>query len=324
MHALVVRGETDSKLVWEEVQNPSIGEEDVLIRVRAAAVNRADILQRKGLYPPPSGESDILGLECAGDVAAVGGRVDDVDIGDRVCALLAGGGYAEFVRVNRGVIMPMPGASYEEAAAIPEAFLTAYLNVIKLGELEAGQTVVVHAGASGVGTAAIQVAACYGARVFATASASKHDLCLALGAHDAVDYRRHDYVDALDRAIGPAGADVILDPVGAANLEMNIRLLKPGGRLVLIGLLGGSRSAIPLDQVLKKNIRIIGSTLRSKSILEKIRLVAGFKAEILPHFDTGRLKPVLDSIFPMDRVEEAHQRMITNQNAGKIVLRLDS
>lgn len=323
MHAMIVREAAGSKLVWEEVENPVIGEEDVLIRVRATAVNRADLLQRKGLYPPPSGESDILGLECAGDVASVGGRVDDVEIGDRVCALLAGGGYAEYVRVNRGVIMPMPKGSYEDAASIPEAFLTAYLNVIKFGELEAGQIVVVHAGASGVGTAAIQVAALYGARVIATASASKHELCLALGAHDVVDYRRDDYVETLNRTTGSGGADVILDPVGAANLEMNVGLLKPGGRLVLIGLLGGSRSAIPLDQVLKKNIRIIGSTLRSKPILEKSRLVAGFKADLLPHFDDGRLKPVVDSIFPMDRVEEAHQRMIANQNVGKIVLRLD-
>jgi len=300
-------------LVLGEAPVPALREGEVLVRVRATAVNRADLLQAAGKYPPPPGESEILGLEAAGLVEGTG---------ERVFCLLPGGGYAEKVAVPRSMLMPIPDRlSFEEAAAVPEAWFTAYLNLFREGGLAAGEVVLLHAAASGVGTAAIPLAKHAGARVVATVrSAAKAGSLEALGADLVVDTTARDFVDAVEERFGKTAVDLVLDPVGGAALAGNVRLLARGGRLVLIATMGGGTAELDLRAVLTKRLRIVGSTLRARPLDEKADLTAAFVRNVLPGFDDGRFRPLVDSVFPLERAVEAHRRMASNANVGKIVL----
>jgi putative PIG3 family NAD(P)H quinone oxidoreductase len=300
-------------LVYGEAPEPALREGYVLVHVRATAVNRADLLQAAGKYPPPPGESEILGLEVAG-------VVEGTD--ERVFALLPGGGYADKVAVPRTMLMPIPaGLSFEEAAAIPEAWFTAYLNLFHEGSLSSGEVVLLHAAASGVGTAAIQLAKDAGAAVAATVrSAAKAEALAALGADLVVDTTARDVVDAVEERWGRAAVGVVLDPVGGAALAGNVRLLARRGRLVLIATMGGGAAELDLRAVLTKRLRIVGSTLRARSLAEKSELTAAFVRDVLPGFVDGRFRPVVDSVYPIERAADAFRRMESNANVGKIVL----
>ena len=300
-------------LVLGEAPEPAPREGEVLVRVRAAGVNRADLLQAAGKYPPPPGESEILGLEASGVVEGTG---------ERVCFLLPGGGYAEKVAVPRPMLMPIPaGLSFEEAAAIPEAWLTAYLNLFREGGLAAGEVVLLHAAASGVGTAAIQLAKDAGARVAATVrSPAKAGALVALGAELVVDTTAHDFAEALEERYGKSSVGLVLDPVGGAALAGNVRLLARRGRLVLIATMGGGAAELDLRAVLTKRLRIVGSTLRARALAEKSELTAAFARDVLPGFVDGRFRPLVDSVFPLARAGDAFRRMESNANVGKIVL----
>ena len=300
-------------LVFGEAPEPAPRDGEVLVRVRATAVNRADLLQAAGKYPPPAGESEILGLEAAG-------VVEGPD--ERVCFLLPGGGYAEKAAVPRGMLMPMPaGLSFEEAAAIPEAWFTAYLNLFREGALAAGEVVLVHAAASGVGTAAIQLAKDAGASVVATVrSAAKAEALADLGADLVVDTTARDFAEAVEERFGKSSVGLVLDPVGGANLARNVRVLARCGRLVLIATMGGGSAELDLRAVLTKRLRLAGSTLRARALAEKIDLTSAFVRDVLPGFADGRFRPLVDSVFPLEHAAEAHRRMAANTNVGKIVL----
>ncbi|HPA51289.1 MAG TPA: NAD(P)H-quinone oxidoreductase [Thermoanaerobaculia bacterium] len=300
-------------LVPAEAPEPALRDGEVLVRVRATAVNRADLLQAAGKYPPPPGESEILGLEAAGLVEGTG---------ERVFCLLPGGGYAEKVAVPRSMLMPIPDRlSFEEAAAVPEAWFTAYLNLFREGGLAAGEVVLLHAAASGVGTAAIPLAKDAGARVVATVrSAAKAGPLEALGADLVVDTTARDFVEAVEECFGKAAVDLVLDPVGGSALAGNVRLLARGGRLVLIATMGGGAAELDLRAVLTKRLRIVGSTLRARPLAEKADLTAAFVRNVLPGFADGRFRPLVDSVFPLERAADAHRRMASNANVGKIVL----
>lgn len=310
------------QLVLAERENPRPGPGELLVRVRATAVNRADILQREGKYPPPPGASDILGLEMAGEVAALGEGVTGWREGDPVFALLSGGGYAELVTVPAAHALRKPEyLSFQEAAAIPEAFLTAYRNLFDLGGLRPGQRVLIHAGGSGVGTAAIQLAKEKGAWVAVTAGhPEKLRRCLELGADLAIDYREGPFAPRVREATGGSGVDLILDPIGAAYWEQNLEVLGWQGRLVIIAVMGGVRVEGHLGRVLRNNWQIIGSTLRSQSPEYKADLIGRFWAETEPAFRAGRLRPVIDRVYPLAEVAAAHRYMEENRNFGKIVL----
>jgi putative PIG3 family NAD(P)H quinone oxidoreductase len=289
------------------------------IRVHAAGVNRADLLQREGHYPPPPGASDVLGLECAGEVVEVGSAVSGWQVGDRAMALLAGGGYAEEVVVDAGSAMHVPAAlSWEEAGAIPETFLTAFLNVFELGRAKAGETLLVHGGGSGVGTAATTLAKLAGLRVIVTAgSREKCERCLAHGADAAINYNEEDFVARAK----PAG--VILDHIGARYLPRDLEALATGGRVVIIGSMGG-RGTIELDvsALLARRQQIIGSTLRARPPAEKAEIVAAFLRRFGNDLAEGRVRPVIDSVFSLREMDTAHERM-RGDHFGKIVLRMD-
>jgi len=305
-------------LVWGEAPDPVPLPGEVVVRVRATAVNRADLLQAQGKYPPPPSASKILGLEAAGDVEGTG---------ERVFFLLAGGGYAEKVAVPRSMLMPIPHRlSFAEAAAIPEAWLTAYLNLfIEAGLVgEAGESALVHAAASGVGTAALQILRRRGVRTAATPrSSSKRDALRSLGAELAVDTSKEDFALIVEAAWGKDSVDVVLDPVGAPFLEGNLRVLRRKGRLILIASMAGPSAEIDLRMVLGKRLRIIGSTLRSRPLEEKTALTATFVRDVLPGLADGSLLPVVDRSYPLREAAEAHRRMAANENVGKIVLVVD-
>ncbi len=304
-------------LVFAEAPEPALRDGEVLVRVRATAVNRADLLQAAGKYPPPAGESEILGLEAAG-------IVEGTD--ERVCFLLPGGGYAEKVAVPRGMLMRIPGdLTFEQAAAIPEAWLTAYLNLFREGALAAGEVVLVHAAASGVGTAAIQLAKDAGASVVATVrSAEKAGPLATLGADLVVDTTARDFAEAIEERFGKSSVGLVLDPVGGATLAGNVRVMTRCGRLVLIATMGGATAELDLRAVLSKRLRIVGSTLRARALAEKTDLTAAFVRDILPGFAEGRFRPLVDSVFPLEKAAEAHRRMAANLNVGKIVLTVGS
>jgi len=324
MKAILVDPQT-SGLYIGEAPDPVPGEGELLVAVKATALNRADLLQRIGQYPPPPGASPILGLEMAGVVERVGGGVSGWRPGDRVCALLPGGGYAEKAVIPAGMAIRIPERfTFEEAAAIPEVFLTAYLNLFVLGGLSAGETVLVHAGASGVGTAAIQLAREAGCAAIATAgSEEKLRACLRLGARDAVNYKTESFADCVLAATDGEGAHLILDPVGASHWEQNFRSVRTGGRWVVIGGLGGQEvERFQLGAFLRKRIRLIFSTLRPLPVQEKIRLTEQFVRFAGERFESGALVPVVDRIFPWTEAEEAHAYMKSNRNIGKIVLRI--
>lgn len=307
------------ELRWEDVPDPVPGDQEVVLEIVATAVNRADLLQARGMYPPPPGDSPILGLEAAGRVAALGGKVRGWSLGDRVCALVPGGGYAERCAVHHALLMPLPQEwSFAQGAAVPEVWLTAFSNLFLEGGLAAGQAVLIHAGASGVGTAAIQLAAAAGARVAVTAGAEeKLARCRALGAQVAVNYRRDSFAARLQE-IG--GVDLVLDCVGGPYLADHLRLLKPGGRLVIIGLMGGSRAEIDLVPVLGKSLRVIGSRLRARPLEEKIAITRAFRERFWPDLARGQLAPVIDRVFPITAAAEAHAYVKANRNIGKVIL----
>ncbi len=325
MKAIVVKpGPRQPRLSWEKVPDPIPGPAEVLLAVHATAVNRADLLQARGQYPPPPGVTEILGLEAAGVVAEVGAEVSGWSPGDRVMALLPGGGYAERAAVHAGLLLPLPeGWSFAQGAAVPEAWITAYLNLFEEAGLKGGETALIHAGASGVGTAAIQLCAAEGARVFATAgTAEKLAACRGCGAEEAFDYKTRDFAVEIKARTEGRGVDVILDPVGAAHLRRNLELLAPSGRIVLIGVMGGSRTEIDLALVLGKSLRLIGSRLRPRPLAERTAIVGRFRERILPRLAAGGLKVVIDRVLPIPQAEEAHQIIRENRNIGKVVLEI--
>ncbi|MCS6847736.1 MAG: NAD(P)H-quinone oxidoreductase [Anaerolineae bacterium] len=306
-------------LRYGDAPDPQPAEGELLVRVRATAVNRADTLQRKGNYAPPPGASPILGLELAGEVVQPAGPWR---AGDRVMAVVTGGGYAELATVPAGMAMRIPDRfSFEQAAAIPEVFLTAYLNLFTLGKLKAGETALIHAGASGVGTAAIQLARAAGAQVIATAGTpEKVAFCRDLGAALAINYRQEDFAERVLAFSEGRGADVVLDFVGAPYWNANLRAMAMNGRLMLIGMLGGSRGELDLGLIMAKRITVTGTTLRRTPLPEKIALTQAFVEFAMPHFERGELRPIIDSVYPLHDAAEAHRRMEANRNIGKIVL----
>jgi putative PIG3 family NAD(P)H quinone oxidoreductase len=319
MRAILVR---EGQLVVGEIPAPPLGDADIRIRVRTTAVNRADLLQRQGLYPPPPGASPVLGLECAGEVVEVGPAARGFALGERVMALLPGGGYAEEAVVHHGSVLPVPdGMSDDEAGAFPETFLTAFSNLFLpgLGALAAGETALVHGGGGGVGTAAITLLREARVPCLVTAgSAERCRRCVALGATAAIDHRREDFVARARELTGGRGVDVLLDHIGGRYLARNLEALAPGGRLVEIGLMGGARAELDLAQLLVRRLSVIGSTLRGRSDTEKARIVEAFRAR----FGTARLRPVIDRVLPLDQAAEAHRLMQAGEHFGKIVLRV--
>lgn len=321
MKAIRVVGE---RLVWTDAQAPAgePGPGHVRIAIRASAVNRADLLQRAGGYPPPPGASDILGLECAGVVEAVGAGVARVDVGDSVCALLAGGGYAETVVAPAGQVLKAPrGLSFVEAASLPEVFATAYLNLYMEARLRFRETALLHAGGSGVGTAAIQLCREFGNPCYVTAgSESKVARCIELGAAAGCDRHTASFAGKVREWTEGEGVDVVLDPVGGAYLADNLRSLKLEGRLVVIGLMDGARAELPLGALLAKRVSIRGSTLRSRTIAQKAAVMDALRDRVWPKIEAGAIRPVIDTVFPMDRAEEAHRLIASNETFGKVVL----
>lgn len=309
----------ESVLRWGDAPEPEAGAGEVVLEVRATAVNRADLLQRLGYYPPPPGASEILGLEAAGRVHAVGEGVSGWRVGDEAMALLAGGGYAERVAVDARHLLPVPRAiGLPDAAAVPEVFITAWLNLCVLAGLKAGERVLVHGGSGGVGTAAIQIARWIGAEVWTTAGGPERVArCLELGAHHGIDHRADDFVARLREA---GGAHVILDVMGAKYLDRNLRALAADGRLVVIGLQGGTRAELDLGRLLARRLTAIGSTLRGRSADDKAALVARFRDEVWPRLDDGTLRPVIDARLPLPEAAEAHRRMAAGRHFGKILL----
>ena len=302
------------------VPQPAAGE--ILIRVQAAGVNRPDALQRAGAYDPPPGASDLPGLEAAGEVAAVGPGGSVWQVGDPVCALLPGGGYAEYALTHQSHALPVPrGLGMAEAAALCETFFTVWTNVFERGRLQAGETLLVHGGSSGIGTTAIQLAHARGARVFTTAgSEEKLAACRDLGAELAINYRDTDFVDAVREATGGRGVDVILDMVGGDYLPRDVRALAADGRLVMIAHQAGPKVELNFAQVMMKRLTITGSTLRPQSVEAKARIAAALRREVWPLLDSGRIAPVMDQRFPLEAAAEAHARLETSAHIGKIVL----
>ena len=324
MKAVLVGDDADRTLTIGEAPTPELRPDHVLVKVHATAVNRADLLQRRGLYPPPPGESPILGLEAAGQVAEKTESAKGWRVGDRVMALLGGGGYAEFVAVHKDMLLAIPPhLSFEEAAAIPEAFYTAFVNLFIEAGLAKGEHLLIHAGGSGVGTAAIQLAREHKTRVFITAgSDDKIARCRELGAEAGINYKSEDFATRLGELTGGDGIDVSLDCVGASYLAQHLKVLRTKGRLVIIGLMGGTHGEIDLAALVRKRLRVIGSMLRSRSLDEKIAITRDFKAQVLPLFTNQVIKPIVDAVFPLAEVEKAHERVAANLNFGKVVLSL--
>jgi putative PIG3 family NAD(P)H quinone oxidoreductase len=306
----------------EEVPDPAPAAGEVLVGIAAAGVNRADLMQREGFYPPPPGAPPYPGLECAGRITAVGDGVTGLRPGDEVCALLAGGGYAEQVAVPAVQVLPVPaGLSVTEAAALPEVACTVYANVFLTAGLQPGETLLVHGGASGIGTMAIQLARALGARVACTAgSAAKLRRCRELGAELAIDYTSEDFVAAVRDFTGGAGADVILDIMGAVYLQRNVAALALGGRLAVIGLQGGATAELDLGLMLRRRLTVHAASLRARPVAEKAVVVAGVRDVVWPLVQSGQVKPVIDSIIPLAEAGRAHQLMDAGQHIGKILL----
>ena len=310
-------------LVPAEIETPVPGHGEILIRVAAAGVNRPDTIQRMGLYPPPPGAPATPGLEVAGEVVETGAGVTRWRAGDKVCALVGGGGYAEYCLAHESHALPVPkGFSMVEAAALPETFFTVWTNVFERGALKPGETFLVHGGTSGIGTTAIQLASIFGSTVIATAgSAEKCRACEKLGAH-AVNYREQDFVEEVKRLTGGRGADVILDMVGGDYIQRNIQAAAADGRIVSIAFLNGSTAEVNFMPVMLKRLTLTGSTLRPRSIEEKAALAAALEAKVWPLLDAGRVKPLIDEVFPLDRAADAHALMEKSSHIGKIVLTL--
>ena len=305
-----------------QAPDPMPTPEQVLVRVRASALNRADTLQRQGLYPLPPGESEILGLELAGEVEALGSAVTDVAVGDRVFGLVSSGGYAEKAVIDARMAMRIPdGWSFKEAAAVPEVYFTAQETIFILGGLKQGETILIHAGASGVGTAGIQMARETGAHIFVTAgSADKIQRCVELGATAGCNYKEQDFAQWIKEVTNGKGVDVIEDFIGAAYWDKNLQSLKIGGRLILVGLMGGVKAETNLGLILTKRLQVFGSVLRSRPLTEKIDITRRFQKNWLPLLTAGTIKPIIDRSFPLAQAGDAHQYMEGNKNFGKIIL----
>ncbi|MDP8969946.1 MAG: NAD(P)H-quinone oxidoreductase [Actinomycetota bacterium] len=302
--------------------DPEPGRGELLVRVRATALNRADVLQRKGAYPPPPDTTDVLGLEMAGEVVALGDDVEGWRPGDRVCALLPGGGYAELAVVPAVLALAVPdNLDWVQAAAVPETFTTAYDNLFNRARLGRGESVLLHGGSSGVGTAAIQLAKRRGCRVLVTAgSAAKLEACARLGADEQVNYREEDFVERVRGLTAGRGVDVILDIIGGPYLERNLRALALEGRLVIIGLMGGQKAEVDLGRLLTRRLSVTASTLRARPVEEKARLAEQLRRDVLPGLADGSLTPVIDRVLPLERAADAHSVMEASQHVGKIVL----
>ncbi|NML52376.1 NAD(P)H-quinone oxidoreductase [Streptomyces sp. R302] len=323
MHAITIpEAGGPEALVWAEVPDPVPGEGEVLVEVVASAVNRADVLQRQGFYNPPPGTSPYPGLECAGRITALGPGVSGWAVGDEVCALLVGGGYAQRVAVPAGQLLPVPkGVDLATAAALPEVACTVWSNVFMIAHLRPGETLLVHGGASGIGTMAIQLAKAVGAKVAVTAgSPEKLARCAELGADVLIDYRAQDFVEELHKATGGAGADVILDIMGAKYLDRNIQALAVNGRLVIIGLQGGVKGELNLGALLAKRAAVMATTLRARPLQEKAAIVAAVREHVWPLVEGGTVRPVVDRTLPMPEAAEAHRVLESGAHVGKVLL----
>lgn len=311
------------QLTLTELPDLSAGAEQVVVDVYATALNRADLLQRRGKYPPPPGESEILGLECSGVVSKVGEAVTRVNVGDRVMALLPGGGYAEQVVIHQNMAIAVPeNLNLIEAAAIPEAFLTAREALFTLGNLGPKSRVLIHAAAGGVGSAAVQLAKAAGATVFATASASKSAKVKELQADFVIDYKSQDFAEVIKTETGGKGVDIVLDFIGADYWPQHAKCLSTGGRCIVIGVMGGANATVNLGALLFKRHQILGLVMRSRSLADKISFTERFVQDSLPLFANRTLRPIVDSVFEMQDVKAAHERMERNENTGKIVLQI--
>ena len=315
---------SEDVLYWGDAPAPKLRAGMIRIQVAATALNRADLLQRQGFYPPPPGASEILGLECSGVVSEIAEGVSGFRIGDRVMALLPGGGYAEEVVVDAGSVMKVPDQiDLIEAAALPEVLLTVFLNVFEIGGLQEGGWLLVHGGGSGIGTASIQMARSIGAHVVVTAgSDEKCRRCVDLGADVALNYREGDFAAAVMEATEGRGAEVVLDSIGGPYLESNLKSLAMDGRLVMIGLMGGAKSEIALGALLTRRLSVVGSTLRTRSSAEKAALVAGLQVRFWAALEEGRLQPIVDRVLPIDEAGAGHRTMKASDHFGKIVLRV--
>ncbi|MEH0975085.1 NAD(P)H-quinone oxidoreductase [Micromonospora sp. CPCC 205546] len=308
-------------LLWSEVPDPEPGPGEVVVDVRASAVNRADLLQRQGHYPPPPGAPAYPGLECSGVISAVGPDVAGWEVGREVCALLAGGGYAERVAVPAGQLLPVPaGVDLVDAAALPEVACTVWSNVVRVARLAKGETLLLHGGGSGIGTFAIQLAVALGATVAVTARAAKHERLRELGAAHTIDYREQDFVEEVRRVTGGRGADVILDIMGAAYLPRNVAALATGGRLVVIGMQGGRKGELDLGALLAKRGTIAATALRSRPLAEKAEIVCGVREQVWPLVESGAVRPVVDRRMPMAEAARAHRLVESNDHVGKVLL----
>ncbi|MFP3905585.1 MAG: NAD(P)H-quinone oxidoreductase [Acidimicrobiales bacterium] len=324
MRAVVLteHGEPDV-LTVAEVADPVPGPDEVLVDVAATALNRADLLQRRGRYPGPPMDHEIPGMELAGRVAAVGSRARAWAVGDSVMGIVGGGAYAERIAVHERQLMPVPSTvGLTDAAAVPEVFITAWDALVRQGGLTAGRVALVHAGASGVGTAAIQIAKAIGASIIVTASTGKLDACRQLGADRAVDYTADDFVEAAKDLTGGRGVDVVLDVIGGEYLARNLDALTVGGRIIQVGVMGDASATFPLGALLPKRASLIGTVLRSRPVEEKISVTQRFAREMLPLFESRALAPVIDSRFRLEQIADAHRHMESNANVGKIVVEL--
>lgn len=320
----VLAGKIDGKPmpVVQEIDTPQPGPHELLIKVAATGLNRGDLMQVMGLYPPPPGAPQTLGLEASGTVVATGAGISRFKVGDAVCVLVAGGGYAEYCVAHEGSALPVPkGVSLVDAAALPEAHFTVWTNVVDRARLKAGETLLVHGGSSGIGTAAIQLFAARGHRVFTTAgSADKCDACVKFGAAKAVNYREADFAEVVRAETGGAGVDVILDMVGGDYIKKNIGLLKTEGRLVNIAFQQGAEATLNLLVIMLKRLTITGSTLRARTAAEKAEIAQSVLTQVWPLIEAGKVKPVVDSVFKMDLVAEAQAKMAGSSHIGKILL----
>ncbi|MGI8722936.1 MAG: NAD(P)H-quinone oxidoreductase [Geodermatophilaceae bacterium] len=312
-------------LTWAEVDDPACGPDDVVIDIAASAVNRADIMQRQGHYPPPPGASDVPGLECSGIISEVGSEVTDWAVGEQVCALLAGGGYAERVGVPALQVLPAPsGLDLTSCAGLPEVTCTVWSNVVTRAGLTAGDTLLVHGGSSGIGTMAIQLAGLVGASVFVTVgSAAKRDFCLELGAAAAINYREEDFVQRVAGLTAGRGADIILDNMGAAYLTRNVSALAPDGRLVIIGMQGGRKAELDMGALLAKRGSVHATGLRGRPVegpSGKGAVVAAVREHVWPSVESGQIRPIIDRILPMSEAAEAHRVVESSAHMGKVLL----
>lgn len=317
-------GDPDQLFLGEHAP-PVPDAKEILVKVAYTALNRADLLQRQGNYPVPPGDSPIMGLEMSGEVVEIGPEVTKWAIGDQVFGLLNGGGYAEFAVIHEDMALPIPaGMSQRIAAAIPEVFLTAFQALHWIGRLQAGETALIHAGASGVGTAALQLIQLAKASSIVTASAGKHAICYELGASRAIDYRSEDFAEVVKEITQGKGVDVIVDFIAANYFKQNLQSLALDGRMIMLALMGGIKVPdVNLALILGKRLQITGSTLRSRSLEYKIRLNQDFHRYAAEHLATGKLRPIIDCVFPWEQVREAHEFMEANKNQGKILLQVN-